>query len=203
MKRFSCCLNLRNLGFSIAALDILLSLTVLILCSYYLYRDYFNLTNWAVASYENVKIIDPLSNMLSSVVDYVLLHNFPDAFYVVMSIILWIKSLINFILASLLIDGIRKKRTICIAPWLINTIISVLVEVTTYIFMEMKYNEIDAATDKRIVRSILFGIFIMFNIMFTFAIYWLCKFLKLQRQENQVLQDSIVEASGIFQHVKV
>ncbi|XP_046812017.1 uncharacterized protein LOC124421211 [Lucilia cuprina] len=69
--------------------------------------------------------------------------------------------------------------------------------------MEMKYNEIDAATDKRIVRSILFGIFIMFNAMFTFAIYWLCKFLKLQRQENQVLQDSIVEASGMFQHVKV
>ena len=90
--------------------------------------------------------------------------------------------------------------------------------------MEMKYNEIDAATDKRIVRSIMFGIFIsmcisilliylpkktnlftfsVFNVMFTFAIYWLCKFLKIQRQENQVLQDSIVEASGMFQHVKV
>lgn len=26
--------------------------------------------------------------------------------------------------------------------------------------MEMKFNEVDAATDKRIVRSIMFGIFI-------------------------------------------
>lgn len=67
MKRFSCCLSLRTLGFSIAALDIVFSLTALILCSYYLYRDYFNLTNWAVATHENVKIIDPLSNMMSSV----------------------------------------------------------------------------------------------------------------------------------------
>ena len=67
MKRFPCCLNLRSIGFSIAALDILFSVTALILCTYYLYRDYFNLTNWAIASHENVKIIDPLSNMITSV----------------------------------------------------------------------------------------------------------------------------------------
>ncbi|XP_073837943.1 uncharacterized protein [Musca autumnalis] len=69
--------------------------------------------------------------------------------------------------------------------------------------MEIKFNEIDAATDKRIVRSIIFGIFIMFNVLFTFAIYWLCKLLKIQQQENQVLQESIVDATGMFQHVKV
>ncbi|XP_061396871.1 uncharacterized protein LOC133332485 [Musca vetustissima] len=203
MKRFSCCFNLRTIGFSIASLDILVSLTILGLCSYYLYTDYFNLTNWGISSHDNVKIVDPLSNLMSSVVNYVLLHNFPDAFYVVMAIVLWIKSLINFILAILLIDGIRKKRTICIAPWLINTVISIVVEITTYILMEIKFNEVDAATDKRIVRSIIFGIFIMFNVLFTFAIYWLCKFLKIQQQENQVLQESIVDATGMFQHVKV
>lgn len=67
MKRFSCCLSLRSLGFCIAAVDILFSITCLVLCSYYLYRDYFNLTNWAIATQQNVKIIDPLSNLMSSV----------------------------------------------------------------------------------------------------------------------------------------
>uniref|UniRef100_A0A1B0G112 Uncharacterized protein n=1 Tax=Glossina morsitans morsitans TaxID=37546 RepID=A0A1B0G112_GLOMM len=200
MKRFTC-FNLRSISYTAAAVDIILSCLIWCLCSLYLYHDYYRMTSWS-SGRDNVIINKSFNNFLSTVVNYVLLHNFPDAFYVVMSIILWIKSLTNFVLAAVLIDGIKRKRTICIAPWLINTIISIIVEVTVYIFMELKFNETDATLDKRIVRSIMFGIFIMFNLMFTFAIFCLCKILKIQQEEARELQESIVETTGIFQHVK-
>jgi len=201
MKRFTC-FSLRSFGLGVASLDIILSLSTLAFCSYYLYNDLIQITNW---QQDEIKVLSPLSNFMSSVVDYVLVHNFSNAFYMVLAVTFLVKSLINLVVASILMDGIRKARLICIAPWLINTSISMVIEITIFIFMEIKIDQVeaDASMDRRIVHSVIFGVFIVLNALFTFGIFALYKMFKVTTNDNRTLQESIVEAAGLYQHVKV
>ncbi|XP_037944878.1 uncharacterized protein LOC119677553 [Teleopsis dalmanni] len=199
MKRFSC-FSLSSVGMGIASLDIILSLSTLVFCSYYLYNDFSQMANW---SQNEIKPLDPLSNFIATMVDYVLVNNFSNAFYMVLAVTLWIKSLINLVVASILMDGIRKQRLICIAPWLINTCVSMTIEGAIFIFMEIKIDEVDASMDRRIIRSIIYGVFTVLNALFTFGVFALYKMLKTTTNENRALQESIAETAGLFQHVKV
>lgn len=102
----------------------------------------------------------------------------------VLAVTIWVKSLINLVVASILMDGIRKvrllrnnyyksyqktyeclclllqQRLLCIAPWLINTTISIGIEIAVFVFMEIKMNkfEEEIALDRRIVHSVIFGV---------------------------------------------
>lgn len=53
-----------------------------------------------------------------------------------------------------------QRRLICIAPWLINTCVSMVLEVAIFVCLELKIDEVDASIDRRIARSVLFGVFI-------------------------------------------
>ncbi|XP_067628570.1 uncharacterized protein [Eurosta solidaginis] len=201
MKRFNC-FNLRSFGFVVAGFDIIVAVGTLALCSYHLWTDIVHVSYWPQ---DDVKILSPLGNLITTLVDYVLVHNFSDAFYMVLAVTVWIKSLINLVVASILMDGIRKQRLVCIAPWLINTSISIGIEIAVFIFMEIKMNEFEEeiALDRRIVHSVIFGVFMVFNALSVFGIYSLYKMLKDTANENRTLQESIVEAAGLYQHVKV
>ncbi|XP_011196885.1 uncharacterized protein LOC105221534 [Zeugodacus cucurbitae] len=201
MKRFNC-FSLRSFGIVVAGFDIIVGLCTLALCSYYLWTDYVQVSYWPQ---DEVKILSPLSNFIAIVVDYVLVHNFSNAFYMVLAVTIWIKSLINLVVASILMDGIRKQRLVCIAPWLINTSISIGIEIAVFVFMEIKMNEFEEeiALDRRIVHSVIFGVFMVFNALSLFGISALYKMLKATVNENRTLQESIVEAAGLYQHVKV
>lgn len=90
--------------------------------------------------------------------------------------------------------------------------------------MEIKMNEFEEgiALDRRIVHSVIFGVFMgknneifkfdklflklfytVFNALSVFGIFALYKMLKATANENRTLQESIVEAAGLYQHVKV
>ncbi|XP_036332650.1 uncharacterized protein LOC118743990 [Rhagoletis pomonella] len=201
MKRFNC-FSLRSFGIVVAGFDIIVAVCTLALCSYYLWTDIVHVSYWPQ---DEVKILSPLSNFIATVVDYVLVHNFSNAFYMVLAVTVWVKSLINLVVASMLMDGIRKQRLVCIAPWLINTSISMAIEIAVFIFMEIKMNEFEEeiALDRRIVHSVIFGVFMVFNALSVFGIFALYKMLKATANENRTLQESIVEAAGLYQHVKV
>lgn len=99
----------------------------------------------------------------------------------ILTVTVWIKALINLIVACILVDGIKQvnvlrkyliyfnpykyiysyiqRRLICIAPWLINTCVSMVLEVSIFVCLELKIDEVDASIDRRIARSVLFGVF--------------------------------------------
>lgn len=62
MKRFAC-LNLRSVGLSIACLDALIALSTLSLCSYYLYYDFMDLTQW---QQNDVQILSPFGSFIAT-----------------------------------------------------------------------------------------------------------------------------------------
>ncbi|XP_030374958.1 uncharacterized protein LOC115624387 [Scaptodrosophila lebanonensis] len=199
MKRLAC-LNLRAFGLSIACVDILIAAGTLALCSYHLYNDFTDLSQWQK---DDVQILSPFGADVATLVDYVLVHEFSQAFYMILTVTVWIKALINLVVACILVQGIKKRRLICIAPWLINTGVSMVIEIAIFVCLEMKIDEVDASLDKRIARSVLFGVFTVLNALFIYAIYALHRMLKASTNENRALQESIVETSGMFQHVKV
>lgn len=57
--------------------------------------------------------------------------------------------------------ALLQQRLVCIAPWLINTTISIGIEIAVFVFMEIKMNEFEEeiALDRRIVHSVIFGVF--------------------------------------------
>ncbi|XP_034114655.1 uncharacterized protein LOC117574800 isoform X1 [Drosophila albomicans] len=199
MKRFAC-LNLRSVGLSIACLDALIAVCVLSLSSYHLYYDFMDLTQWQQAE---VQITSPFGTFVATLVDYVLVHEFSQAFYMILTVTVWVKALINLIVACILVDGIKQRRLVCIAPWLINACASMVVEVAVFVSLELKIDEVDASIDRRIARSVLFGVFTVLNALFAYGIYALYRMLKTSTNENRALQESIVETSGMFQHIKV
>ncbi|EDW68099.1 uncharacterized protein [Drosophila virilis] len=199
MKRFAC-LNLRTLGLSIACLDALIALSILSLCSYHLYNDFMDLNQW---QQNDVQILSPFGTFVATLVDYVLVHEFSQAFYMILTVTVWVKALINLVVAGILVDGIKQQRLISIAPWLINACVSMVIEVAVFVSLELKIDEVDASIDRRIARSVLFGVFTVLNALFTYAIYALYRMLKSSTNENRALQESIVETSGMFQHIKV
>ncbi|XP_032597685.1 uncharacterized protein LOC116806023 [Drosophila grimshawi] len=199
MKRFAC-LNIRSFGLSIASLDVLIALCTLSLCSYHLYNDFMDLTQWQQS---DVQILSPFGTFVATLVDYVLVHEFSQAFYMILTVTVWVKALINLVVACILVDGIRQRRLICIAPWLINACASMIIEVAIFVCLELKIDEVDASIDRRIARSVLFGVFIVLNALFAYGIYALYRMLKTSTNENRALQESIVETSGMFQHIKV
>ncbi|XP_017847333.1 uncharacterized protein LOC108603229 [Drosophila busckii] len=199
MKRFDC-FNLRSFGFSLASLDALLALSILSLSSYHLYYDFMDFT---FSQQTDVQILSPFGTFVATLVDYVLVHEFSQAFYMILTITVWIKALINFVVACILIDGIKQRRLICIAPWLINSCVSMLIEIAIFVSLELKIDEVDASIDRRIARSVLFGVFLVINALFTYGIYALYRSLKSTTNENRVMHESIEETSGMFQHIKV
>ncbi|XP_023177956.1 uncharacterized protein LOC111604219 [Drosophila hydei] len=199
MKRFAC-LNLRTFGLSIACLDSLTALFILSLSSFYLYNDFMDLTQW---QQNDVQILSPFGAFVATLVDYVLVHEFSQAFYMILTVTVWVKALINLVVAGILVDGIKQRRLICIAPWLINAYVSMVIEVAIFVCLELKIDEVDASIDRRIARSVLFGVFIVLNALFAYGIYALYRMLKTSTNENRALQESIVETSGMFQHIKV
>lgn len=42
------------------------------------------------------------------IVDYVLVHEFSQAFYMILTVTVWVKALINLIVACILVDGIKQ-----------------------------------------------------------------------------------------------
>lgn len=62
MKRFAC-LNLRSVGLSIACFDALIALSTLSLCSYYLYYDFMDLTQW---QQNDVQILSPFGSFIAT-----------------------------------------------------------------------------------------------------------------------------------------
>ncbi|KRF99455.1 uncharacterized protein Dwil_GK27422, isoform A [Drosophila willistoni] len=199
MKYFAC-LNLRSMGLSIACLDIVIALSILGICSYHLYLDFLDLSQW---QQNDVQIMSPFGTFIATLVDYVLVHEFSQAFYMIVTLTIWIKALINLVVASIMIDGIKKQRLICIAPWLINSCISMLIEIAIFVSLEIKIDDLDASVDRRIARSVIFGVFLVLNALFAYGIYALYRLMKSSTNENRALQESIVETSGMFQHVKV
>ncbi|XP_068157901.1 uncharacterized protein [Drosophila tropicalis] len=199
MKYFAC-LNLRSMGLSIACLDIIIALSILGICSYHLYLDFLDLSQW---QQNDVQIMSPFGTFIATLVDYVLVHEFSQAFYMIVTLTIWIKALINLVVASIMIDGIKKQRLICIAPWLINSCISMLIEIAIFVSLEIKIDDLDASVDRRIARSVIFGVFLVLNALFAYGIYALYRLMKSSTNENRALQESIVETSGMFQHVKV
>ncbi|KRF99456.1 uncharacterized protein Dwil_GK27422, isoform B [Drosophila willistoni] len=191
MKYFAC-LNLRSMGLSIACLDIVIALSILGICSYHLYLDFLDLSQW---QQNDVQIMSPFGTFIATLVDYVLVHEFSQAFYMIVTLTIWIKALINLVVASIMIDGIKKQRLICIAPWLINSCISMLIEIAIFVSLEIKIDDLDASVDRRIARSVIFGVFLVLNALFAYGIYALYRLMKSSTNENRALQESIVETS--------
>lgn len=63
-----------------------------------------------------------------------------------------------------------KKRLVCIAPWLINSCLSIIIETGIFVSLELRIDEVDAAVDRRIARSLIFGVFIG-NLTLNFPLY--------------------------------
>lgn len=42
--------------------------------------------------------------------DYVLVHEFSQAFYMILTVTVWVKALINLVVAGILVDGIKQVR---------------------------------------------------------------------------------------------
>ncbi|XP_026850350.1 uncharacterized protein LOC6594449 isoform X2 [Drosophila persimilis] len=151
-------LSLSSVGLSIAILDILIALSILGPSTYYLYFDYLDIDRWEQTN--DVEALSAFGTFVSTLVDYLWVREFSQVFYMTATLIIWVKALINLAVACLLVDGIKQKRLICIAPWLINTYLSMTVETGMFVSLELRIDEVDAAVDRRIARSLIFGVFL-------------------------------------------
>ncbi|KAI8045221.1 uncharacterized protein LOC128252587 [Drosophila gunungcola] len=174
--------SLSSVGLSIACGDLLIALSILGPSSYYLYLDFMEIEKWEQDS--EVEALSPLGAFFSTLVNYLWVREFSQVFYMTATFIIWVKSLINLMVACLLVEGIKQKRLICIAPWLINSCLSMAIETGTFVSLELRIDEIDAAVDRRIARSLIFGVFLVLNALFTFGIYGLYRKLKSAPSEN-------------------
>ncbi|XP_017111921.1 uncharacterized protein LOC108135613 [Drosophila elegans] len=174
--------SLSSVGLSIACGDLLIALSILGPSSYYLYLDFMEIEKWEQDS--EVQALSPLGTFFSTLVNYLWVREFSQVFYMTATFIIWVKSLINLMVACLLVEGIKQKRLICIAPWLINSCLSMAIETGIFVSLELRINEIDAAVDRRIARSLIFGVFLVLNALFTFGIYGLYRKLKSAPSEN-------------------
>ncbi|XP_034661408.1 uncharacterized protein LOC117896968 [Drosophila subobscura] len=175
-------LSLSSVGLSIAVLDILIALSILCPSTYYLYFDYLDLERWEQSN--DVEALSAFGTFVSTLVDYLWVREFSQVFYMTATLIIWVKALINLAVACLLVDGIKQKRLICIAPWLINTYLSMAVETGIFVSLELRIDEVDAAVDRRIARSLIFGVFLVLNALLSYGIYALYRKLKSTPIEN-------------------
>ncbi|XP_017143036.1 uncharacterized protein LOC108156209 isoform X1 [Drosophila miranda] len=175
-------LSLSSVGLSIAILDILIALSILGPSTYYLYFDYLDIDRWEQTN--DVEALSAFGTFVSTLVDYLWVREFSQVFYMTATLIIWVKALINLAVACLLVDGIKQKRLICIAPWLINTYLSMAVETGIFVSLELRIDEVDAAVDRRIARSLIFGVFLVLNALLSYGIYALYRKLKSTPNEN-------------------
>ncbi|XP_017032477.1 uncharacterized protein [Drosophila kikkawai] len=168
--------SLSSVGLSIACMEVLIALSVLAPSSYYLYFDFVDIEKWEHS--DEVEALTPFGTFFSTLVDYLWVREFSQVFYMTATLIIWVKALINLMVACLLVDGIKQKRLVCITPWLINSCLSMVVETGIFVSLELRIDEIDAAVDRRIARSLIFGIFIVLNALFCYGIYALYRKLK-------------------------
>ncbi|XP_016976631.1 uncharacterized protein LOC108042726 [Drosophila rhopaloa] len=175
-------LSLSSVGLSIACGDLLVALSILGPSSYYLYFDFIKIENWDQDS--EVEALSPLGTFFSTLVNYLWVREFSQVFYMTATFIIWVKASINLMVAGLLIDGIKQKRLVCIAPWLINSCLSMAIETGIFVSLELRIDEIDAAVDRRIARSLIFCVFIVLNALFSYGIYAVYRKLKSAPSEN-------------------
>lgn len=67
------------------------------------------------------------------------------------------------------------------------------------------FSEFLQASSKKdkLIKSYLIAVFTVLNALFAYGIYALYRMLRASTNENRALQESIVETSGMFQHIKV
>ncbi|XP_065722825.2 uncharacterized protein [Drosophila suzukii] len=174
-------LSLSSVGLSIACVDLLIALSVLVPSSYYLYYDFMDIEMW---EQDTEVALSPIGTFFSTLVNYLWVREFSQVFYMTATFIIWVKALINLMVACLLVDGIKQKRLVCIAPWLINAGLSMAVETGIFVSLELRIDELDAAVDRRIARSLIFGIFLVLNALFSYGIHALYRKLKSAPSEN-------------------
>ncbi|XP_017060821.1 uncharacterized protein LOC108101113 [Drosophila ficusphila] len=175
-------LSLSSVGLSIACVDLLIALSILGPSSYYLYFDFMDLESWEQDTQEET--FTPIVTYFSTTVNYLWVREFSHVFYMTATFIIWVKALINLLVACLLVDGIKQKRLVCIAPWLINSGLSMAIETGIFISLELRIDEFDAAVDRRIARSLIFGTFIVLNALFSYGIYALYRKIKSAPSDN-------------------
>ncbi|KPU80230.1 uncharacterized protein Dana_GF27277, isoform A [Drosophila ananassae] len=175
-------LSLTSVGLCIACGDILIALSVLAPSSYYLYFDFMDIEKWESSS--EVEALSPIRFFFTTLVDYLWVREFSQVFYMTATLIIWVKALMNLMVAILLVDGIKQKRLVCIAPWLINSCLSIIIETGIFVSLELRIDEVDAAVDRRIARSLIFGVFIVLNTLFSYGVYALYRKLKSAPSEN-------------------
>ncbi|XP_017007309.2 uncharacterized protein [Drosophila takahashii] len=183
--------SLSSVGLCIACGDILIALSILGPSSYYLYFDLIDIGKWETDS--EVEALTPIGTLFSTLVNYLWVREFSQVFYMTATFIIWVKALTNLMVAFLLVDGIKQKRLVCIAPWLINSLLSMAVETGIFVSLELRIDEVDAAVDRRIARSLIFGTFIVLNALFSYGIYALYRKLKSVPSENiEVIPSDVI-----------
>ncbi|KMZ02613.1 uncharacterized protein LOC27208462 isoform X1 [Drosophila simulans] len=175
-------LSLSSVGLCIACGDLLLAVSILGPSSFYLYLDFMDIEKWEQDA--EVEALTPIGTFFSTLVNYLWVREFSQVFYMTATFIIWVKAMINLMVACILIDGIKQKRLVCIAPWLINSCLSMVVETGIFVSLELRIDEVDAAVDRRIARSLIFGVFIVLNALVSYGIYALYRKLKSEPSEN-------------------